>query len=83
MVFIGQDIDQDLLTKTLDAVLLDDKEWKMWEKVSSIMSATLDDGWPTAFEQVMGSRRSEEKKVERLHEIFDGELTSIATARSS
>lgn len=35
VVFIGQELDQELLTKTLDAVLLDDKEWTQWQKVSN------------------------------------------------
>ena len=34
-MFIGQELDQELLTKTLDAVLLKDKEWAQWEKASA------------------------------------------------
>lgn len=32
-MFIGQNIDQALIKKTLDAVTLNDKEWAQWEKV--------------------------------------------------
>ena len=35
VVFIGQDLDKELITKTLDDVCLNDKEWALWEKVSS------------------------------------------------
>ena len=34
VVFIGQDLDKELITKTLDEVCLDDKEWALWEKAS-------------------------------------------------
>lgn len=34
VVFIGQDIDRELVTKTLDTALLDDDEWKKWERVN-------------------------------------------------
>ena len=34
VVFIGQGLDQELIKKTLDDVLLNDKEWAAWEKVS-------------------------------------------------
>jgi hypothetical protein len=33
VVLIGQNLDQELLTQTLDAALLDDKEWALWQKV--------------------------------------------------
>lgn len=33
MVFIGQSLDQDLITRTLNTALLDDAEWVKWEKV--------------------------------------------------
>lgn len=33
VVLIGQNLDQELLTQTLDAALLDDKEWGLWQKV--------------------------------------------------
>ena len=36
VVFIGQDINQELIKKTLDEVTLNDKEWAQWEKVSPI-----------------------------------------------
>ena len=34
VVFIGQGLDQQLLTETLDKVLLTDSEWASWEKVT-------------------------------------------------
>ena len=34
VVFIGQGLDQQLLTETLDKVLLTDTEWASWEKVT-------------------------------------------------
>jgi hypothetical protein len=34
VVFIGQELDKDLITKTLNEVLLTDSEWAQWEKVS-------------------------------------------------
>ncbi|AFR95285.2 cobalamin synthesis protein [Cryptococcus neoformans C23] len=52
LVFIGQNLDQELITKTLNDTLLNDKEWAQWEKI-------------------MNSRRSEEKKLERLCNVFD------------
>lgn len=33
VVLIGQNLDQELLTKILDAALLTDKEWALWQKV--------------------------------------------------
>lgn len=35
VVFIGQDLDQQALTKTLNNAILNDKEWARWEKVSA------------------------------------------------
>ena len=43
VVFIGQGLDQQLLTETLDKVLLTDSEWASWEKVTlSPLSQTAD-----------------------------------------
>lgn len=34
VVLIGQELDQELITKTLNDVLLTDSEWAQWEKVT-------------------------------------------------
>ena len=33
MVFIGQDLDKEAISRTLDEALLNDEEWGVWEKV--------------------------------------------------
>ena len=62
IVFIGQDIDKELLSKALDEATLNDKEWASWEKT-------------------MKSRKTEEKKIERLYNLFDGELSYFPSER--
>ncbi|WVQ66915.1 uncharacterized protein L199_005106 [Kwoniella botswanensis] len=53
LVFIGQELDQELIRETMDQVLLNDDEWAQWEKI-------------------MKSRRlSDEKKNEKLFNLFD------------
>ncbi|WVO13634.1 hypothetical protein L204_101255 [Cryptococcus depauperatus] len=54
-VIIGQNFDKDLITKTLDDALLNDKEWSQWEKIMNSrfskdkkiekMLNLFDDGW--------------------------------------
>ncbi|WVR00112.1 hypothetical protein IAU59_007254 [Kwoniella sp. CBS 9459] len=53
LVFIGQELNQELITKTMDSVLLNDKEWAQWEKV------------------MKSKKFSEEKKAEKLFNLFD------------
>lgn len=67
VVFIGQNIDQSLIKSTLDAVTLNDKEWTQWEKVRPRSRLTL-------IRQVMKSKKSNEKKLEKLYKSFDGQL---------
>ncbi|KAL4954474.1 CobW/HypB/UreG, nucleotide-binding domain-containing protein [Aspergillus filifer] len=56
LVFIGEGLDVDAITKLLDECLLDDKDWKKWEKVmgdkkldkaqkAEKMSEIWEDGW--------------------------------------
>ncbi|WVQ75149.1 hypothetical protein IAR50_004758 [Cryptococcus sp. DSM 104548] len=55
LVFIGQNLDQDLISKALDEALLDDKEWAKWEKIMKSrcsedkkigrLVSEFDDGW--------------------------------------
>ncbi|KAL4969897.1 CobW domain protein [Aspergillus stella-maris] len=56
LVFIGEGLDVDAITKLLDGCLLDDKDWKKWEKVmgdkkldkagkAEKMSEMWEDGW--------------------------------------
>ena len=68
-MFIGQDLNKEGITKALNDVVLTDKEWAQWEKVSLREPARQSEVYSC---QTMKSRKSEEKKIERLVNIFDG-----------
>ncbi|WWC91819.1 uncharacterized protein L201_006766 [Kwoniella dendrophila CBS 6074] len=74
LVFIGQELDQDLIRKTMDETLLTDDEWAKWEKImkSRRLSAEkkaeklfnlFDDGWE-AWPEPM---EEEEDEIDNAH----------------
>lgn len=73
VVFIGQDLDKVLIDKTLKEAELTDKEWAQWEKVSRCLLTPTLRGCELITMKVMKSKKSEEKKVQRLYDLFDGE----------
>ncbi|WWD19938.1 hypothetical protein CI109_104410 [Kwoniella shandongensis] len=79
LVFIGQELDRDLIYKTLDGALLNDKEWSKWERVMKSKKSEdekmnklfelFDDGWeawvdPVAEVEVEDVEEEAEEPVE-------------------
>jgi hypothetical protein len=77
-VFIGQDLDQQALTKALDDAILNDKEWAKWEKVGTCTLRSSTTIYLTVFCQcqIMKSKKSQEEKANKLNDVFDGEAVS-------
>jgi GTPase len=75
VVFIGQGLDQTLLTETLNEVLLTDSEWSQWEKVGrEHVGLCMEAAAEIPVYQIMTSKRkTEEQKRQKLFELFEGE----------
>ncbi|WRT70147.1 uncharacterized protein IL334_007141 [Kwoniella shivajii] len=72
LVFIGQELDQELITKTMNQVLLSDNEWAKWEKImksgrlsddkkAEKLFNLFDDGWE-AWPEPLDEEQEEEEE---------------------